>query len=126
MRQVVIMIICVVIIIAGGIGEIKYLNKTAIYFNSDIEYIKNAIANNNFEAAANQADITYNSWQNIKNVWGIFINHEEIDDISEAIIELKENLKANEEKESILAIEKLKNDIEHTVKRQELRIDNIL
>lgn len=126
MKQIVIMLVCIVLIFSAGIAEIKYLNKTSIYLNSDIEYIKNAVENNNYELAAKQMETTYSSWQNIKSIWGIIILHDELDDIEEAIIELKENIKFEDENECLLAIEKIKSDIEHTVKRQKLCIDNIL
>lgn len=126
MKQVVVMIICVVIVVAGGICEIKYLNKSSLYLMSDIEYIQNAISNDNYELAINQSESTYNSWNDIKKIWNIFVNHEEIDDIETAMIDLKEHLKFQNKEECLVAIEKIKSDLEHTVKRQKISIDNIL
>ena len=51
MKQVGVMIICIIIVVVSGICEIKYLNKSSIYLMSDIEYIKNAINNNNYDLA---------------------------------------------------------------------------
>ena len=48
MKQTIIMIICVIILIGGGIAEIKYLDKTSVFLSSDMDYIKNAIENDNY------------------------------------------------------------------------------
>ena len=56
----------------------------------------------------------------------MFIIHEEIDDIDDAMIELKEYINYENKEECIVAIEKVKRNLEHTVKRQELKIDNVL
>lgn len=126
MKQVVIMIICILILLCGGIGEIKFLDKSSVYILSEIDYIENAINNSNYDEANKQIEITFNNWTKIKNLWNIFIIHEEIDDIDEAIIELREYIKYENEEECFVAIEKVKRDLEHTVKRQKVLLDNIL
>lgn len=126
MKQVIIMIICILILLGGGIGEIKYLDKSSVYILSEIDYIENAINNSNYDAANKQVEITFDNWTKIKNLWNVFIIHEEIDDIDEAIIELKEYIKYENEEECFVAIEKIKRDLEHTVKRQKVLLDNIL
>lgn len=72
MKQVGVMIICIIIVVVSGICEIKYLNKSSIYLMSDIEYIKNAINNNNYDLASEQSKATYDSWGNIKNMEYIY------------------------------------------------------
>ena len=126
MKQVGVMIICIIIVAVSGICEIKYLNKSSIYLMSDIEYIKNAINNNNYDLASEQSKATYDSWVNIKKIWNIFINHEEIDDIENSMIDLKEYIEFENKEECLVAIEKIKSELDHTIKRQQLRIDNIL
>jgi len=93
MKQTIIMIICVIILIGGGIAEIKYLDKTSVFLSSDMDYIKNAIENDNYELANKQMEKSFKTWTDTKKVWNVFIIHEEVDDIEEALIELKEYLK---------------------------------
>lgn len=126
MKQTIIMIICVIILIGGGIAEIKYLEKTSVFLSSDMDYIKNAIENDNYELANKQMEKSFKSWTDTKTLWNMFIIHEEIDDIEEALIELKEYLKFENKEECIVAIEKVKKDLEHSVKRQKVLLDNIL
>jgi len=126
MKQSIIMIICIVIIVVGGVFEIKYLEKSSLYLSSDIEYIQNAIQNKNYDVALTQTNSTYSSWKSVKNIWNIFVNHDEIDEIESAIIELKEHLSFENDEECLVAIEKIKRNLEHTVERQKVKIDNIL
>lgn len=126
MKQIITMIICVAIIVVGGVCENKYFKKSSIYLRSDMDYIQNAIENENYELANKQIEQTYNSWENTKTIWNIFISNEEIDNIDDAMAELKKYSQYEEQEESLVAIEKIKTNLEHTVKRQELRIDNVL
>lgn len=49
MKQWTILIISIFILIIAGCWQIRYLEKTAIYTLSDIEYVKNTASNGNFE-----------------------------------------------------------------------------
>lgn len=126
MKQIITMIICIAIIVVGGICEYKYFEKSSIFLSSDMDYIENAIKNENYELANKQIEQTYNSWENTKTIWNIFISNEEIDYIDNAMAELKKYSEYEEQEESLVAVEKIKSNLQHTVKRQKLRIDNIL
>ncbi len=126
MKQFSIMIICIIVLVTGGIFEIKYLEKSSIYLSTDMDYIKSAINSDNFLLAKEQIDKSWHTWESLKNTWNMFIIHEEIDDIDDAMIELKEYINYENKEECIVAIEKVKRNLEHTVKRQELKIDNVL
>ena len=126
MKQFSIMIICIIVLVNGGIFEIKYLEKSSIYLSTDMDYIKSAINSDNFLLAKEQIDKSWQTWESLKNTWNMFIIHEEIDDIDDAMIELKEYINYENKEECIVAIEKVKRNLEHTVKRQELKIDNVL
>lgn len=126
MKQTIILIICIIVLVFGGITEIKYLEKSSTYISSDMEYIQNAIQNDNFKLAAEQMEKTYNTWEKNKDILNIFIIHDEIDDIDEYIIELKEYIEFENKEECMVSIAKLKEFLEHTVERQKLRIDNVL
>ena len=126
MKQFSIMIICIIVLVTGGIFEIKYLEKSSIYLSTDMDYIKSAINSDNFLLAKEKIDKSWQTWESLKNTWNMFIIHEEIDDIDDAMIELKEYINYENKEECIVAIEKVKRNLEHTVKRQELKIDNVL
>lgn len=126
MKQVWILIISIMILVTAGICEIKFLNNSSKYLKADLDYIENAVLNNNYQLAKSQLDNTFSSWNELKDVWHIFITSEEIDAINSNIIELKHYLEYEEEEDSLIAIEQIKSSITHCITRQNLRIDNIL
>lgn len=126
MKQTIIMIICILILVVGGVSEIKYLEKSSIYISSDLDYIKNAIQNNNFELADKQMQKTLETWEKTKDIWNIFIITDEMDDIEDAMADLKEHIRFENEEDCSVAIEKAKKGLEQAVQRQKLRFDNIL
>ncbi len=126
MKQTIIMIVCIFILVVGGVAEVKYLQKSSRYIMTDMDYIQNAIENDNFELAKEQIEKSYDTWSKIKNIWNMFIVHDEIDDIEQSMIELREYIKFENTEECIVSISKVKEFLDHTVKRQEVRMDNIL
>ena len=126
MKQTIIMVVCIIILVVGGVAEVKYLQKSSRYIMTDMDYIQNAIENDNFEFAKEQIEKSYDTWSKIKNIWNMFIVHDEIDDIEQSMIELREYIKFENTEECIVSISKVKEFLDHTVKRQEVRVDNIL
>ena len=47
MKQVWILIISIMILVTAGICEIKFLNNSSKYLKADLDYIENAVLNNN-------------------------------------------------------------------------------
>lgn len=126
MKQTIIMVVCIFILVVGGVAEVKYLQKSSRYIMTDMDYIQNAIENDNFQFAKEQIEKSYDTWSKIKNIWNMFIVHDEIDDIEQSMIELREYIKFENTEECIVSISKVKEFLDHTVKRQEVRVDNIL
>ena len=126
MKQVGILIVSIILLITSGICEIKYLNNTSLYIKSDLDYIENAIRNNNYEYARAQYENTFSSWDKLKDVWHIFITSDEIDTINASMAELKYHLEFEDEKDALMTIEENKSSINHIIFRQNLKIDNVL
>lgn len=126
MKQVIISIICIALLVIGGVAEIKYLNKSASYLSSDIEYVKNAIINNNYELAKEQLNNTKNNWKEQKKIWHIFVNNEEIEEIDVSIIELEEYINNQMKEESIVEVSKLISLIKYSANMQRLSIETVI
>ena len=126
MKQVWILVVSVCILLSAGFLEIKYLNNTSKYLMSDLDYIENAVRNNNYEYAKTQFSNTFESWNKLKDIWHVFITSDEIDEINSNLIELRHYLDYEEEKDSLIAIEQIKSSITHSITRQNLRLDNVL
>ena len=126
MKQVIISVVCIAILVIGGIAEIKYLNKSASYLSYDIEYIKNAINNDNYDIAKEQLNNTKNNWEAQKKIWHIFVNNEEIENIDESIVELEEYLNNQMKEESLVEVSKLISLVKYSAKMQELSLETII
>lgn len=126
MKQVIISVVCIAILVIGGIAEIKYLNKSASYLSYDIEYIRNAINNDNYDIAKEQLNNTKNNWEVQKKIWHIFVNNEEIENIDESIVELEEYLNNQMKEESLVEVAKLISLVKYSAKMQELSLETII
>jgi len=126
MKQVIISVVCIAILVIGGIAEIKYLNKSASYLSYDIEYIKNAIINDNYDFAKEQLNNTKNNWEAQKKIWHIFVNNEEIENIDESIVELEEYLNNQMKEESLVEVSKLISLVKYSAKMQNLSLETII
>ena len=92
----------------------------------DIEYIKNAINNDNYDFAKEQLNNTKNNWEAQKKIWHIFVNNEEIENIDESIVELEEYLNNQMKEESLVEVSKLISLVKYSAKMQELSIETII
>ena len=126
MKQVIISVVCIAILVIGGTAEIKYLNKSASYLSYDIEYIRNAINNDNYDFAKVQINNTKNNWEAQKKIWHIFVNNEEIENIDESIVELEEYINNQMKEESIVEVSKLISLIKYSANLQRLSIETVI
>ncbi|MBR2785426.1 MAG: DUF4363 family protein [Clostridia bacterium] len=126
MKQVIISVVCIAILVIGGIAEIKYLNKSASYLSYDIEYIRNAINNDNYDIAKEQLNNTINNWEAQKKIWHIFVNNEEIENIDESIVELEEYLNNQMKEESLVEVSKLISLVKYSAEMQKLSLETII
>ncbi len=126
MKQVIISVVCIAILVIGGIAEIKYLNKSASYLSYDIEYIRNAINNDNYDIAKEQLNNTKNNWEAQKKIWHIFVNNEEIENIDESIVELEEYLNNQMKEESLVEVSKLISLVKYSAEMQKLSLETII
>ena len=126
MKQWIILILSIVIVIASGLWEIKYLEDTSRYALTDINYSRNLIQNSNFDMAKEQVNDISNTWDNIKTVWSIFVDHEEIGSIEEGITTYKSYVELEASDEAIAAANELERIFKHVVDKQKLHVGNII
>ena len=126
MKQWIILILSFIIVIASGLWEIKYLEDTSRYALTDINYSRNLIQNSNFDMAKEQVNDISNTWDNIKTVWTIFVDHEEIGYIEEGITTYKSYVELEESDQAIVAANELERIFKHVVDKQKLHVGNII
>lgn len=126
MKQWIILIVSLLLLLVCGLWEVNYLDKTSLYALSDIEYSENLVENGNFKLAKEQLYSIDDSWNNIRRVWSIFIDHEEIGKIEERILAYKSNVEAEDKKEAIKAAKELKRIFNHVVNKQRMNVSNVI
>lgn len=124
-RQIFILILSIGAVIFGGMWETKYLKNSCNYVVSDIEYMENALNNNNMSLAENQIKEIESSWNNIKDAWNIFVQNDLIDQIDDSLIELKAYFYVNNREETLVVLKKLRGNLEDIVGRQKACFENI-
>lgn len=125
MKQWAILIISVIILLLAGFWQICYLEKTARYTLSDIEYVKNAAINGNFKLANEGAENIERTWNSVETVWHIFIDSNEIDRIEEHICSIKSYIDEEDKEEVIVNANELNRIVDYVVRKQKLHIQNI-
>ncbi len=125
-KQVSILIIALAILIFSGIWEINYLENSAMYLKGDIDSTMQAVNSNNFNNAKNNIKNVENTWDDMKFVWNIFVNHERIDDLEETMVELKAYVDSEDSEESIKSAQKLKRIVEQIVNKQMFTAEHVL
>lgn len=126
MKQWIILIICLGIILGVGIWQVSYLEKTALYTLSDIEYVRNAAKNENFELAKKGAENIEKTWNNVEKSWHIFIDANEIDRVEEHIESIKSYIDEGDKEEVIANLNELNRLLSFIVKKQKVKIENVL
>lgn len=125
MKQWAILIISVIILLLAGFWQICYLEKTARYTLSDIEYVKNAAINGNFKLAKEGAENIEKTWNSVETVWHIFIDSNEIDRIEEHICSIKSYIDEEDKEEVIVNANELNRIVDYVVRKQKVHIQNV-
>lgn len=125
MKQVIIFVIVILIIVFSGLFQIEYLKSTSVYQLSDIEYIKNLIANEKVDLAYENALAFKDGWSNTRKTWSLFVNHSEIGKLDNNITELVSYLKLGNKEEAIIRIDNLNEDFKDIVDSEIIRIENV-
>lgn len=125
MKQWAILIISVIILLLAGFWQICYLEKTARYTLSDIEYVKNAAINGNFKLAKEGAENIERTWNSVETVWHIFIDSNEIDRIEEHICSIKSYIDEEDKEEVIVNANELNRIVDYIVRKQKVHIQNV-
>lgn len=123
-RQIFILLVSIFLVIFGGIWETKYLEQSANYVLSDIEYTENMLNNNNMEMAKEEIKLLENSWNNVKDSWNIFVQNDLVSNIDSSLVELKAYIE-KEDKEAYIVLKKLRANIQEVVTREKVNLENV-
>ena len=126
MKQLIITIACILIILVGGTLEIKYITKCATYLKYDLEYIKNATNNNNYEFAKSHMTSIKRLWNKEKVLWNIFVTNDEAGDIGKEINKLDEYIKQEDKNNVLLQIAILQDLLNDAIMNHKISIESVI
>lgn len=118
-------VIVVSIVILSGFMIKKYLDKSTSKLLEQITYLETCINKGEWEKA-NDAALKLNAdWEKTENIWTIFTNHHEIDNISITLKDTVEYIKLKDTTDSITYLASLKHYISHIPEMERVAIKNI-
>lgn len=126
MKQWITLVICLSFLLIVGIWQVNYLEKTSLYTLSDIEYVKNTAINGRFDLSKEGAENIEKTWNEVKTVWHIFVDSSEVDKVEEHITLLKSYIDEENKEEVIVNANELNRVLNYIVKKQQVKIGNIL
>ena len=124
-RQIFILIVAIGLVVLGGIGETNYLNNSSNFVLADVNYTENMLNNKNIEKAKESIKELESSWKNVKDAWNIFVQNDLIDQIDDSLVELKAYINLGNYEESLVYIQKLRENLITIVDRQKILCENI-
>ncbi|CCY72229.1 putative uncharacterized protein [Clostridium sp. CAG:921] len=125
-KQILTLIIALGILIFSGIWEINYLENSSKYLMGDIDNTINYINQEKFDMAKVANKNVISTWKNMKFVWNIFVNHERVDDLEEALVDIESYIEFENKEESISSANKSKRIINQIVEKQKFTPEHIL
>jgi|GEM_PF-3898762 len=126
MKQFIITVLCILIILVGGLLEIKYITKCATYLKYDLEYIKNSANNNNYEFAKTHMTSIKKLWNKEKVLWNIFVTNDEAGDIGREINKLEEYIKQEDKENVLIQIATLQDLLDDAIINHKISIESII
>lgn len=128
MKEITIIIVCILLVIIGANISLGYLSKTGNDLISNLDELKIEIkkAQSGEENKSQElADDIYSKWQKIENKWSIIVVHNELDLIQSSLIAMKSYISENKYSESIEELEKSSFLLEHIQDKEKLDLKNV-
>ena len=125
-KQISILLISLALLIFGGIWELKHLERTAYYLMGDVDSVRNAIENDNFDLAESNLKNLENTWENIEFTWNIFVNHERIDRLEDDINDVRSYIEAKDKEEAIKSTKTLNKTISEIIDKQKFTFEHVI
>ena len=88
-----------------------------------IEYIKYSIDLEKFEESEERIIIFNTTWKNLREVWGIFVHHDDILEIESSIAEIEACIENNDKDDVKIRIDRLISNITAVAEREKINIE---
>ncbi len=125
MKKLIISIVVLIVFIILSIFVQNKIQQTANDIVSDIKELYKNIENENWEVSDLQLKELEQKWEELGDKWGVIVEHEEIDNITVALLKSK-TFSLNREKEEALAeLREFEFMIDHIPKINKLELKNV-
>lgn len=125
MKNFMILALCLIILVTSSVMQLNYLCSTSKYLISDVEYIENLVRNGSYNKALNHCSQLENTWENMSNMWGVFINYSETDILKEHMVRLKESIEIEDESSVYVNVALIINKLKGVVRKQEPHLESV-
>ncbi|WP_246582961.1 DUF4363 family protein [Clostridium simiarum] len=126
MRNVIISFSLFIIMILAMIFSINYLNKTCDSLRDTCDKLEESISNENWDNSYEDSLKFLDDIQKNSKLISIFIDHEELDNISNELYKLTQYIKGESKEESLASLHVIKFYLNHVQELQKINIQNIL
>ncbi|MBU5591387.1 DUF4363 family protein [Clostridium sp. MSJ-4] len=108
------------------IFSINYLNKTCDSLRDTCDKLEESISNENWDNSYEDSLKFLDDIQKNSKLISIFIDHEELDNISNELYKLTQYIKGESKEESLASLHVIKFYLNHVQELQKINIQNIL
>ena len=129
MRDITIIIIILITIFAGDLVVNRYLGHTTDELIKNLTSLKENVVKasetENRDEVKDEMGKVEESWKRISEIWAIFVIHQEVDNIEQALIKTKSMINDGNIEDAIPEIETAIFFVEHVKQREKLMLENI-
>lgn len=125
MKDFILLLVILMCIVGLGMWQISYLEESSRYLKTDLNYAEYYIDLEKYEEAEKSMLLIENTWNNLKDTWGLFIHHDDIEYIDVSISEIKSYVKDMSKEDAKASIQKLISNISYTVDCEKVRFENV-
>ena len=118
-------LLTVILLIAGSIGNLTHLNKTANQISDHIDYCAQYCSRDDFTSANKEIMKAIQVWENAEHYTHVFIRHSEIDSISDLFYDAQSAIQSLEKHEAKCMLEKLQHHANSLVRMEKLSLGTI-
>ncbi|MGI6705733.1 MAG: DUF4363 family protein [Clostridia bacterium] len=126
MKIIISMLIAVAILIGLSLWTENYLQNTTNEMVGQLHSIERSIKENNWNTAEKELGNLKKSWKSSKNLWGILLDHQEIDQIDMALSRVNEMILLKDPVNLLPEMAALKLLVMHIPIKESFRLENIL
>lgn len=126
MKIIIYMLIAVGILIGISLWTENYLQNTTSEMVGQLNAIEKAIKESNWNTAEKELTNLKKSWKSSKNLWGILLDHQEIDNIDMSLSRVNEMILLKDPVNLLPEMAALKLLVMHIPIKESFRLENIL